>query len=337
MLHKEDKMICSNCNSKNTEGQKFCMNCGKPLVTPAKSDLLSPVINQLPKQTQSPPASQIPVPPRPPMSVNQIPSSPPAPAGEIPSRPPTPEKKYFEDDKVLISNTKIVFGYNALSLSQIASRSYQIAQPVLARVFGILMLMMGCLFSSAYVVWTHGDYLLSGIYIFDASLLISDMSAARIAGFAVFFFFLIGVSLLFLPFKKYRINIYTARNSYIVVESKNRKYVETILTALNKALLDRGPYALPAEYSLPVAFIAKIIWAWIWFIISFVVPGAIALDEPEAGLGVGVVFQIISLVVSISLARNANPTAKTNGIVMITIWATLGCIGFATGFAAASG
>jgi len=257
----------------------------------------------------------------------------------VSSMPTLPEKIYFSDNQILVSNTKIVFEQTAIPILQITSKSYETVHPILARIFGVLMFMVGCLISFIYFLWMLGDNLVSGDFSIDLSALLptspNGVLIIKILGFFLFLFFLTGIIFLFFPPKKYRIDIYTETSKYSVVTSKKQNYTDTVLVAINKALADRGPYIRQVGYQTDTPT-SKIALAWVVFVLSFGIPLVLALIFNQfalyIGCFVGLPLQIFAVALSGSLWLNTNPIAKANGMAITIIWLVIQCSGFLIGF-----
>jgi hypothetical protein len=163
-------------------------------------------------------------------------------ASGMPSLPPvSPEQIYFRDNQVFVSNSRIVFSQTTIPIFQVVSISYETIHPILLRVLGVLVLLGGCLSSCIvfFIFWQIGDNLAESLNVAPETLL---PKVLIICALIFLIFMAIGLILFFSQKKKFRVNIETPTGHFPAVTSKEQKYTNTVVDAINKALAERGPY-----------------------------------------------------------------------------------------------
>jgi hypothetical protein len=256
-----------------------------------------------------------------------------------PPSPVSPEKIYFRDDKIFVSNAKIVFNQTTIPIFQVISSSCQPVQPIWLRILGGVLLLVGGYTALPYLSVIPG--MLVNQLVSDFLRTILTLVIVILPTFAVSVLFIIlGFIWLFVPRKKYRVIVETSVRRFTVITSKEQKYADTIAEAVKKALAEQGSYIPQPVYSQGVVSTitpsSQIAWAWIIFVLSFGIPIALTFVLPQTiALAVAAVLQITALVLSGRLWANPNPTAKAHGMAITIIWLALQCISGIIAFLAA--
>jgi Family of unknown function (DUF6232) len=199
------------------------------------------------------------------------------------------EKIYYHDNLVFVSNTRIAFNQNTVPISQIISFSYDVDQPILSRIFGVLFLLLGISASVIlFIFYSSVTDIVSWESLFNNSKDISSMlfglsPIPALFAFLIVLILLLGLILLFTSKDKYIVNIKIPTGDFPIAISKNQKYTAQIAGAINKALIERGPYISSSrQYQGGDGTGSSIVSAWaILFAfligIALIVAGAVCL------------------------------------------------------------